>query len=357
MDKILQHLVNIYPVSSSQNSVLELLEFVKAHFEKNELQTKLLNYNGVNSLYATPRGAKHTRLLLQGHVDVVPAENQTFKASGGKYYGRGVYDMLFATACYMRLVEELSDTINQLDIGFMLNGDEEIGGFNSVQRFLDSGNTTDLCILPDAGEGFGSLNVAAKGIFNCTIRIHGKSHHGSRPWEGDGAAAKLVKTLVELENVFDTSSIHNSTMTIAKISAGHAENQGPAYADASLDIRYTDKTDFERIHSELLRFLTINTGEIINEVRGENYKLDIENQDVQEFIKLYEKQNKGPIKLVKAHGSSDARFFAEKGIPVIMLRPDGGGAHGDTEWVSKASIEKFYKLLKEYTVQTATIGE
>ncbi len=29
----------------------------------------------------------------------------------------------------------------------------------------------------------------------------------------------------------------------------------------------------------------------------------------------------------------------------IMLRLDGGGAHGDNKWITASSINKFYKLL------------
>ncbi|MEI9914160.1 MAG: M20/M25/M40 family metallo-hydrolase [Candidatus Saccharibacteria bacterium] len=58
------------------------------------------------------------------------------------------------------------------------------------------------------------------------------------------------------------------------------------------------------------------------------------------------------VKLTRAHGSSDARFFAARGMPVIMLRPDGDGAHGDNEWISSDSIQKFYELLKAYILNT-----
>ena len=36
-----------------------------------------------------------------------------------------------------------------------------------------------------------------------------------------------------------------------------------------------------------------------------------------------------------------------------MFRADGGGAHGDNEWLSIASYAKFYKLLHAYITSEA----
>lgn len=357
MEEYLQTLVNFYPQSSKQDKVKELLLFVATKFKQHGLQVKALEYNGVYNLYASTRTPQKSKLLLQAHIDVVPAENQPFNLRGDRYYGRGTYDMLFATACYLQLCDDLGTQLKDLDLAFMLSGDEEVGGFHGVKTFLDDGYSADVCILPDAGNGFGSLNVAAKGIATHTIRIHGKSHHGSRPWEGDGAAAKLTHFLIDAQKIFDTTTQNNSTMTIAKISSGDADNQGPAYADATLDIRYKDKPDLQRIKQELTTLLSTYNGEITNIIEGDDYQLDLSSEYVKLFVQLYEQHNGGKIEFTKAHGSSDARFFAARNIPVIMLRPDGSGAHGDNEWVSKESIDKFYKLLKEYVLKVATIGD
>ena len=53
---------------------------------------------------------------------------------------------------------------------------------------------------------------------------------------------------------------------------------------------------------------------------------------------------------MRAPGSSDARFITPKGIPVIMTRPDGGGLHGDDEWLSLSSLEEYYQILKQYVL-------
>jgi len=53
-----------------------------------------------------------------------------------------------------------------------------------------------------------------------------------------------------------------------------------------------------------------------------------------------------------SHGSSDAVFFIEQGVPVILTRPLGGGEHSPQEWVDAASLKKFYLLLRSFVEQT-----
>ena len=352
MIEYLEKLTSFYSITDDQKSVKHLLDYVQSFFESYDLHTEFYSYNGVHNLYVSSRPTKRSHILLQAHVDVVPGR-QPFRIQEDTVYGRGVFDDLFATAAYMQLVDDLQYKISELDFAIMLSGDEEKGGFNGAKKLLDSGVDADICILPDAGEGFGSLNIAAKGVYQVTVRIKGIAHHASRPWEGDNATQKLVHFLKQLERQFDNTKHDHSTLTISTLHAGEAINQGPGTAEVGLDIRYINKHDLVRIKNVFHDLLVEYDGEIIQENTGLDYRLDTKNAFVKRFIHLYEKQNGGEIRLTKAHGSSDARFFSEKNIPVIMFRPDGGGAHGDNEWLSIASYAKFYKLLHAYITSEA----
>ncbi len=153
MEAHLKKLVEFYSVTAKQENIKNLLEYVAGYLDACHMKVELLTYNGINNLYAHPRGSKKSKLLLQAHIDVVPGEDQPFRNEDDVYKGRGVYDMLYATACYLTLVDELKDDLANLDIGIMLSGDEETGGFNGVNRMLDDGYMADVCVLPDAGNG------------------------------------------------------------------------------------------------------------------------------------------------------------------------------------------------------------
>lgn len=354
MLEYLEKLVAFHSYSSDQKAVHNLLKYVEKHFKKRGYKTKISITNGIYNFYASPTKNTHSKILLASHVDVVP-DGPKFAIKDDCCTGRGVYDMLFSVASYMQLVDELHKEKRKCDIAFMLTGDEELDGRSGVDSMLESGYTTDVCILPDAGDDWGSLSVAAKGIYQPTIAIHGQSHHGSRPWEGDGAAIKLAHFLVEIEALFDTSDQYNSTMTVAKITAGKVHNQAPSDAETSLDIRYRDQIDLEYIIKSMDEILKKYNGEIISQVTGVDYVLDPDIPLIQQFVKMYEKHIGRPVRHTKAHGSSDARYFCERNMSVIMLRPDGGNAHGDTEWVSISSLNNFYNLLKEYVITTSQV--
>lgn len=354
MLEYLETLVAFHPVSNDQKSVLRLLEYVGSHFKERGFQTQLLTYNGIVNLYASPNGSKHSKILLQSHVDVVPG-GQPFRIEGDRAYGRGTWDMLFATAAYMKLADTLYEQDINCDIAFMLSGDEEEGGRNGVGEFLKDGYTTDLCILPDAGDYWGSLNVSAKGFYSPMVTIQGRAHHGSRPWEGDGAAIKLAHFLIEMEQLFDASDQHNSTLTVSMLSAGHIHNQGPSEASATLDIRYKDQTEFARILGGFEELLNKYDGTVTGLIDGANYELNPDVPLVRSFIDMYEQHLGKPVTMTKAHGSTDARFLTQHDISVVSFQPDGGGRHGDDEWISIPDLEKFYLLLKDYVLATARV--
>ncbi len=351
----LQNLVNFHSVTSDQAAVGRLLDYIEGKLALKGLQVERLQHDGVHSLYASTNGQKHAKVMLQGHIDVVPG-GQEFSQVGDRIYGRGCYDMLFATASYLELIAGLGD-IHQYDISLLLTGDEEIGGLNGTKAVLDTaGYTCDICLLPDAGDGLGTMSTSAKGIFDLKFKANGRSHHGSRPWEGDGAANKLLSFLHELGETFDTSSPHNSTFVVSQLQAGNeALNQGPAEALAGIDIRYKDIADFENIRGNLNVLMKKYDVEILFEEVGRNFALNTEAPLVQQFIATYKSHIGKPVEFIKAHGSSDARYFDDINIPVIMFRPDGGNAHGDGEWLSHQSWQKFHTILEHYVLATAKL--
>lgn len=349
----LETLVNFKPITSDQSAVSELLTYVEGRLISRGLHVERITNNGINSLYASTQSKAHSKVMLQGHIDVVPG-GQPFSMDSNKIVGRGCFDMLFATASFLRIIDEL-DNPSRYDISILLTGDEEVGGMNGVGTIMQQPTyTCDICVLPDAGDGFGTMSIGAKGVMQLILRADGAAHHASRPWEGDGAAGKLISFLEALTKVFDPSDRANSTMTVSKLEAGSdALNQGPAVARAGVDIRYSTKQDLLRIRKEMGELQEKYSVTIEKEMVASNFSLDIEHPLVRQFTEMYEAAVGAPIKTIRAHGSSDARFFDEKDIPVIMFRPDGSGAHADNEWISIDSWNKFHEVLDAFVRETA----
>lgn len=349
----LRTLMGFYPITADQTAVGHLLDYIEAKLLQKDLYVERLTNNNVHSLYASTTGSRNTKIMLQSHVDVVPG-GEDFRQDGDIIYGRGCYDMLFAVASFLTLIGDLDDPKNY-DISLLLTGDEETGGFSGTNTILKTGEYgCEICILPDAGDGLGALSVGAKGIYGLKIRIDGAPHHASRPWEGDGAASKAVQFLSELSSSFDSSSRDNSTLVVTQLETPNTSlNQAPGHAYVGIDIRYKDSADFERIQSNLHRLMQKYTAAIVFEDHGRHYTLDAKLPVVKQFIDHYAGEMGRSITKSVSYGSSDARYFDDLHIPVIMFRPDGGNAHGDTEWLSVSSWQKFHAILQKYVISVA----
>ena len=121
----------------------------------------LHTFEGYSSWVMTTQSTSSPRIWLVAHLDVVPASTALFSpvVKDGRMYGRGVYDIKMAIACYLRLMRELPHA----DIGMMITTDEEIGGMNGVHRLLEAGYRCDVALLPD-GRFNWNLEKEAKGV-------------------------------------------------------------------------------------------------------------------------------------------------------------------------------------------------
>jgi len=148
--------------------------------------------------YATLNGdGQGPQILLNGHVDVVPAEpsgwsNDPFKpvVKNGKIYGRGSADMKGSDACQILSLRAM------VEIGAKFHGsitptfttDEEIGGYSGVEYLVDKkviSKGADYCISTDSG--IEALHIASLGDAQFQVTVHGTAAHSGRGWMGTNA--------------------------------------------------------------------------------------------------------------------------------------------------------------------------
>ncbi len=114
--------------------------------------------------YATIKGEHEgPKILLNGHVDVVPADpegwsNAPFKplVRNGKIYGRGSADMKGSDACEIYSLKALIETGVKFggSITPTFTTDEEVGGYSGVNYLIDKHvitRDTDYCLSTDSG--------------------------------------------------------------------------------------------------------------------------------------------------------------------------------------------------------------
>ncbi|MDP3725449.1 MAG: M20/M25/M40 family metallo-hydrolase [Nanoarchaeota archaeon] len=352
MIQTLKYLIRQKTITEDKTKNHEVLKWIEKKLVS-KFQTKILHKKGFYSLIATTQKTKHPKVWLAAHLDVVPGSNEIFipKEEKGKIIGRGAFDMKFAIACFLKLVEEIKD-IQAYNFGIMVTSDEEIGGQNGVKFLLNEQYRSELVFLPDGCTGE-SIEREAKGVWHIEAEARGVSTHASRPWAGKNAIQKLIHFLYELEKHTRSESCedkihHHNTLNIGKIRGGEAINKVPHKAVAELDIRHIPETSEKEIKTLVRKIAKKHRVEIREIVYARPTITNFEDTKIKLYEKIYKEQTGKRLKRTLSHGSSDARFFHEKGIPVILAQPKGGGHHTEYEWVDIQGLESYYQVLKKW---------
>lgn len=143
-------------------------------------------------------------LMLNGHVDTVPAYEMDFppfapRVEGGMLYGRGSVDMKGALACMMTAMRLLRDAGEPLkgDLVFagVINEEDRSEGTEYLVR---NGPRADRCVV---GEPTGLAIMAGhRGLEWLQFEFQGKAAHGGTPEKGVNAismAARFIRRVEE----------------------------------------------------------------------------------------------------------------------------------------------------------------
>lgn len=354
--QMLEDLVNFPTVASNVKAQNDCLDYAQSRLENTGLHTMRYTSKGVPSLVAGSQPGKQPKLLLQAHLDVVPANPTLFRLQkqNGRLIGRGAYDMKFAAACFLAAAKALSERNKDLDYAIMLTCDEEVGGRNGVKYLLEqAGYSGDICLLPDGGDDW-AIEETAKGAWFVQVRASGVSAHGSRPWEGDNAAHKLMDFMQAARQSFQSTTPAEQTVVISQLRASDTFNQVPGQAVGMLDVRFPNRVAHQIIASELVRLADVHEVTLTSYDFSNTSELNVNLPQVKTWKQIVRQATgRRQIKHCLSHGSSDARYFTAVGIPTIVTRPKGGCAHGSEEWIDEDDLYAFYDCIVEFIQQVA----
>lgn len=349
LETTLAKLVFIPSTTLASDACHEVLEFVKDEIESLGLfihsDTTIAN----PWLLATTQDTKTPDILLAAHLDVVPASGEQFimEKRAGKLYGRGVYDMKFAAACYIELLKAHADELQDLNIGVMFTTDEEEGGQGTIDT-LDLGFRPKVTLLPDGGDNW-AIEKRAKGLYNVRLSATGKTAHGSRPWEGENAIATLLDAVQTLQATYPSIKPSDATLSLNKIEGGKALNQVPDHASAFLDFRSFDRQEIAAYRQQVAELAKTHNLKVTPINAGDPLLFDADNPNVQSFLHaLRDFTGNDDIAYCESYGASDARYFAHHNIPCIIIQTEGGGRHADDEWIKADDLLRYYQLLEHW---------
>lgn len=349
LEKILADLVAFRTVSGNSQAATRCLDYAETYLSERGMKITRREFRGFPALVATTGRTKSPKILLQAHVDVVAAPDAcyTLHEKDGKLFGRGVFDMKFAAAVFLKVADSLGARLKDHDFGIMLTSDEEVGGTDGVKALLDAGYGAEVCVLPDAGDDW-CLETSHKGTWIGRASAAGTAAHGSRPWEGDNAIDRLMDALREIRDLFSGQNTDSDTLSVNTIAGGAVFNQIADKAEAVMDLRFLSNDNYARIRREIDRIasrydVSLETVRQINVA-----KTDASHPLVLPFLRIAERQRGKPLGRVRSLGVSDAHYLLARGIPVILVRPEGGSAHGDHEWINKQGFHEYYRIVRAY---------
>ena len=263
---ILGDLVAFPTVSSESN--LEMAGYLAQRLTEAGARVEMIHndtYTKAN-VFATLGPEEDGGIVLSGHTDVVPVEDQDWtsepfamREADGRLYGRGTCDMKGFIAAALATARDYSPDRLRRPLHFAFTYDEETGCFGG-RALVEHLKTHDLRpALAIVGEPTGMQIIEGhKGCYEYTTSFTGLEGHGSAPDRGVNAveyavryAARLMALHEDLRARAPSGSPFDppwTTVNIGRLSGGVAHNVIANHAEVDWEMRpvQTEDADFVR---------------------------------------------------------------------------------------------------------------
>jgi succinyl-diaminopimelate desuccinylase len=299
------------------------------------------------------------RVILNAHLDVVPAADDQFRCRrvGNRLFARGTHDMKVSALVEAQVFRELAGVL-PYSLALQLVTDEEVGGYHGTRHQLEQGVTGQFVVI---GEN-SALRVVneSKGLLSARLHANGRSGHSAYPWLGDNALVKLIGAIDALLATYPlpAEEAWRTTINVAKIETlNRAANQIPADATALLDIRFPpEDTELNgRTAAQITAYLaglcppgvTVTVNEPAPPHRAAPDSVEVA------ALQRAARRHGFTGDLLRKHGSSDARFYYQRGIDAVIFGVGGAGQHSATEYADIDTIAPYHDALTAFLTELA----
>lgn len=346
---VASRLIEFESVTGNMDQISACIDYIKNYFAHTSVSIAEHCFKGHPALFISFNGKKNQDVILNGHIDVVEGHSTQFHPfiEDGKLYGRGSNDMKSSVAVFMVLMKELASQKDPPKVGLMIVSDEESTG-NGTKMMVRAGYRSKfvLCGEPTRLR----IETKHKGTLVVRVTAYGSHSHGSRPWQGVNAIDKLIRQYRKLLAEVPQATTSRKWLPTINPSGIHAEgpfNVTPAKAVMVLDIRTTE--DFtNRKMKALLKSVGMKYSVI---VEGGMLLNPIKSKPIRLLRKIAHKQLGKKHPYVKSCGSSDMKFFSDKGITAVNFGPFGKNHHKSNEYVEVGSLLPYYSIVHDFVHQ------
>ena len=322
----------------------------------------------VNIIASIPGVGQGPSLMLNGHLDTVPAGgmDRPFDpyVRDGILHGRGACDMKGAVAAMSCALKAIHRS------GVKLNGDlyfpgvigEETGS-PGIRKLIKEGPLSTYAIV---GEPTGlEIGLAHKGSDFIEVEIEGKSAHASRPEQGVNAVSFAAKFITVLEERLGSSQrekthplLGHPSISVGKVVGGEQPpNIIPDHCTIQFDYRYLPGESPQGLVADLkgiLEELSQDTPRITYEVcEMEPFSFfphppleTAEKADLPQMLAASIKRILGrESEFIGLPYWTDGAALAQHGVQTVICGPgDISRAHGPQEAVEINQLEKAASL-------------
>lgn len=292
-------------------------------------------------------------ILLLGHTDTVhpvgmKSRNPT-RIENGRLYGCGSFDMKAGCALMLEALQAFSELNLQpkRPVTILLSCDEEVGSRTGREIVEREALKSEFCLVSEPSAN-GRVKTARKGTGMFQLKTHGiPAHAGLEPEKGASAILEMSKQILNLHSLNNLSK--GTTVNVCTIEGGTTSNVIPELAVCSIDVRFSQISEAERIENEIKNLVPFDE-RVSLEILGEINRPPLERNEP--VIRLYEKARAIAASFdyelgeTQVGGASDGNFVAALGIPVLDgLGVKGAGAHTLDEFIFVDDIPKRAALL------------
>lgn len=350
--KTAQDLIRFRTETGNKQEINDCLIYIKKLFDGSSAKIDVFHADEETApvIFMRNTDVENFDVLVLGHVDVVPAEDNMFSpyVKDGKMFGRGTLDMKSFAAVALNSMEYVLKNNLPLKFGVILSTDEEKGS-KGTEAFLKKHAKISAKIVLDNDVGGDILKIVTKCKNPVFVKIisKGLEAHGSTPWEGIDANENMLHVLQNIRHFYPYFAKNGTnpedkwidTVHFAKICGGEVSNIISNYCETLCDFRLVETSDIETLKSNLDKCMVEGVSyEIVSD--STPVVMDENNPYILSYKSFAEDILGQSLEFEHIGGATDSREFAVKGSTVIMHSGTGEGMHAAGEYVEIDSVLK-----------------
>jgi glutamate carboxypeptidase len=271
-------------------------------------------------------------VLLLGHTDTVhpvgtKSANPT-RVDADKFYGCGIFDMKANVVLMLEALRYYYErgAVPSRPITVFLSCDEEVGSYTGRPLLEHESSGAEMCLVFEPSAA-GRVKTGRKGTGIYEVRAHGiPAHAGLEPEKGASSILEISRQIGMIDGL--NAPEIGTTVNVCTVKGGTTTNVIPEHAGCSVDVRFSNMAEAERI-DRVLKNLTPFDKRVSLETAGGINRPPMERTE--DVVKLYQNAWTHASSFgyelgeTQVGGASDGNFVAALGVPVL----DGLGIAGD----------------------------